>query len=147
MKISGGGNALVFPDGSVMSSAATGVGGGTITGVNAGAGLSGGGTAGGVTLGIANGGVTNALLGANSVANTNIADGSISPTKISGTGATLGANNFTGSQNIAGNLNLTANGSVTAFGGTFVGLGGGIFGRDTLTSGALAEVSFTCIGN
>ena len=42
VKISGGGNALVFPDGSVMSSAATGVGGGTITGVNAGAGLSGG---------------------------------------------------------------------------------------------------------
>jgi hypothetical protein len=50
VKISGGGNALVFPDGTVMSSATTGVGGGTITGVNAGTGLSGGGTTGGVTL-------------------------------------------------------------------------------------------------
>jgi hypothetical protein len=50
VKISGGGNALVFPDGTVMSSAATGVGGGTITGVTAGTGLSGGGTTGGVTL-------------------------------------------------------------------------------------------------
>jgi hypothetical protein len=50
VKISGGGNALVFPDGSVMSSAATGVGGGTITGVKAGTGLSGGGTAGSVAL-------------------------------------------------------------------------------------------------
>ena len=50
LKISGGGSALVFPDGSVMSSAAMGVGGGTITGVNAGTGLSGGGTSGGVTL-------------------------------------------------------------------------------------------------
>jgi len=50
VKISGSGNALVFPDGSVMSSAATGVGGGTITGVSAGTGLSGGGTTGGVVL-------------------------------------------------------------------------------------------------
>jgi hypothetical protein len=50
VKISGGGNALVFPDGTVMSSAATGVGGGTITGVTAGTGLTGGGTAGGVVL-------------------------------------------------------------------------------------------------
>lgn len=49
-KITGAGNALIFPDGSVMSSAATGVGGGTITGVTAGTGLSGGGTSGGVTL-------------------------------------------------------------------------------------------------
>src|SRR5713101_929600 len=50
LKISGGGNALVFADGSVMSSAATGVGGGTITGVTAGTGLTGGGTAGSVAL-------------------------------------------------------------------------------------------------
>src|SRR5260370_38633251 len=52
LKLSGGGNALIFPDGSVMSSATTGVGGGTITGVTAGAGLAGGGTVGGVTLAI-----------------------------------------------------------------------------------------------
>jgi trimeric autotransporter adhesin len=51
IKLSGGG-AVIFPDGSVMSRAATGVGGGTITSVTAGAGLTGGGTAGGVTLGI-----------------------------------------------------------------------------------------------
>src|SRR5713101_1033013 len=50
LKISGVGNALVFPDGSVMGSAATGVGGGTITGVTAGTGLTGGGTAGSVAL-------------------------------------------------------------------------------------------------
>jgi hypothetical protein len=50
LRISGTGNALVFPDGSVMSSAASGVGGGTITGVIAGSGLTGGGTSGNVTL-------------------------------------------------------------------------------------------------
>ena len=50
VKISGGGNALVFPDGTVMTSAGAGTNGGTITGVTAGAGLSGGGTAGSVAL-------------------------------------------------------------------------------------------------
>src|SRR4029077_1107683 len=108
LKISGGGNALVFPDGSVMSGAATGVGGGTITGVTAGTGLTGGGTTGGVTLNIANGGITNALLAANSVTNANIADDSLSPAKITGTAATLGANSFMGSQTIAGTGNFVA---------------------------------------
>jgi hypothetical protein len=50
IKISGGGNALVFPDGTVMTSAGAGTNGGTITGVTAGSGLSGGGTAGSVVL-------------------------------------------------------------------------------------------------
>jgi hypothetical protein len=50
LKLSGAGNAIIFPNGTVMSSAAMGVGGGTITGVTAGTGLSGGGNAGGVTL-------------------------------------------------------------------------------------------------
>jgi hypothetical protein len=50
VKISGVGSALVFPDGTVMTSAGAGANGGTITGVTAGAGLSGGGTSGGVTL-------------------------------------------------------------------------------------------------
>jgi hypothetical protein len=106
LKISGGGNALVFPDGSVMSSAATGVGGGTITGVMAGTGLTGGGTTGGVALNIASGGITNALLGANSVTNANIADGSLSQTKIAGVAATLGPNSFTGNQSIIGSLGI-----------------------------------------
>jgi hypothetical protein len=50
IKISGAGNALVFPDGTVVTSAGAGTNGGTITSVTAGTGLSGGGTAGGVTL-------------------------------------------------------------------------------------------------
>jgi hypothetical protein len=116
IKISGGGNALVFPDGTVMSSAATGVGGGTITGVTAGAGLSGGGTAGGIALSVPNGGITNSMLANNSVTNANIADGSLSPAKVTGTAATLGANSFTGNQDVTGNL--TATGTATATGMT-----------------------------
>jgi hypothetical protein len=50
VRITGLGNSLVFPDGSVMTSAGAGTNGGTITAVNAGAGLVGGGTAGSVTL-------------------------------------------------------------------------------------------------
>jgi len=101
LMLSGAGNAIVFSDGTVQSTAAKGTGGGTITGVTAGTGLSGGGTSGGVTLSIANGGVTNALLAPNSVSNANIADGSLSPAKISGGGfATLGANNFVGNQGV-----------------------------------------------
>ncbi len=50
VKITGLGNALVFPDGTVMTSAGAGTNGGTITGVTAGAGLVGGGSAGNVTL-------------------------------------------------------------------------------------------------
>ncbi len=59
LQISGAGNALIFPDGTVMSSAGSGggVAGGTITGVTAGTGLSGGGSVGNVTLSLAVGNV------------------------------------------------------------------------------------------
>ncbi len=108
VKISGGGNALVFPDGTVMSSAATGVGGGTITGVTAGAGLSGGGTTGGVTLSVPNGGITNGLLAAGAVSDANVAaNAAIAPSKIAGTAATLGVNNFAGNQVVNGDLTIS----------------------------------------
>ncbi len=100
---------IMFPDGSTQTTASAG---GTITGVTAGTGLTGGGTTGGVTLGIASGGVTNALLGANSVTNANIADGSLSPAKITGIAATLGPNSFIGDQSITGNVGI---GGISSF--------------------------------
>ena len=106
VKLSGVGNAIIFPDNTVMSTATPGVGGGTITGVTPGTGLTGGGTVGGVSLGIANGGIVNSMLAANSVSNANIADGSLSPGKITGTAATLGGNTFTGTQTINGNVGI-----------------------------------------
>lgn len=90
VKVSGAGSGISFPDGTWMGSAATGM----ITGVMAGTGLTGGGTSGSVTLGVANSGITNAMLAANSVTNADIADGSLSPSKTTGTAATLGANAF-----------------------------------------------------
>jgi hypothetical protein len=54
LRVSGSGNAIIFADGSVLSSAQSGVGGGTITGVTAGAGLTGGGSSGNVTLSVSN---------------------------------------------------------------------------------------------
>jgi hypothetical protein len=46
------GNGIVFPDGSLQTTAAFNGGGGTITGVTAGSGLTGGGTSGNVTVGV-----------------------------------------------------------------------------------------------
>jgi len=85
---------------------------GTVTGVTAGdSSITVGGTAAAPTVAVASGGITNAKLGANSVTNSNIADGSLNPAKIAGTAATLGGNTFTGNQSITGNL--TASGTVT----------------------------------
>jgi len=128
VKISGVGSALTFPDGTVMTSAGAGTNGGTITGVTAGTGLMGGGTSGGVTLNIANGGITNALLGANSVSNANILDGSLSPAKITGIGATLGSNSFMGSQTIAGTGDFVAS----------VANGASLVGYNPLITGAIS---------
>src|SRR5260370_517212 len=114
-----GGRGGVFRGGRVMRSGGGGKNGGTITGVTAGGGLSGGGNSGGVTLGIANGGVTNAMLATNSVNSVNIADGSLSPAKITGTAATLAANSFIASQMInSGGTALTANGNAVGVFGT-----------------------------
>jgi hypothetical protein len=91
--------------------------GGTITGVSAGAGLAGGGTSGNVSLSIPTSGVTATMLAPNSVTNAAIADGSLNPAKITGTAATLGANNFIGNQTVTGNA--TASGTITGGQGVF----------------------------
>jgi len=71
---------------------------GTVTGVTAGdSSITIGGTAAAPTVAVASNGITNA----------NIADGSISPAKITGTAATLGGNSFTGDQSITGGVTAT----------------------------------------
>ena len=89
-----------------------GVGSG-VTSVSAGdASIAIGGTVTVPTIEISNGGVTSAKLAPNAVTSVNIADGSLAPSKITGTAATLGNNTFTGSQTIQ--QNLTVSGSLTS---------------------------------
>jgi hypothetical protein len=103
LKITGTGNALIFPDGTVLSTANASLGGGTITGVTAGTGLSGGGASGGVTLNIASNSCAAGL------AMTGL------PLTCSAF-ATLGANTFAGNQSVTGTSGVVAAGvGATAF--------------------------------
>ena len=91
--------------------------GGTVTSIAAGTGLSAS-PASPITISVANGGIGSDQLAASAVTTAKIADetivnadiapgAGISPNKIAGTAAILGANAFTASQSIAGSLSLT----------------------------------------
>jgi hypothetical protein len=71
---------IKFPDGSTQTTAAAG--GGDITEVNAGTGLTGGATSGAATLGIVAGGVTALELATNAVTTAKLADASVTNVKI-----------------------------------------------------------------
>jgi len=75
---------IKFPDGTLQTTAATGGGGGDITGVTAGAGLTGGGASGDVTVSVATGGITSTMIFDGTVANADVsATAAIAGTKIS----------------------------------------------------------------
>lgn len=65
-------------------------GGGTITGVTAGAGLSGGGTSGNVTLSVASGGITGAMIQDGAVGTADLANSAVTKAKLAAGGGTNG---------------------------------------------------------
>ncbi len=97
--LSAGTNVTITPSGNTLTIAASGGGGGTITGVTTGTGLTGGGTSGSVTVGIANGGVgtvqladgavTGAKIGSGQLGAAQLADNSVTTAKIQDGAVTL----------------------------------------------------------
>ena len=85
-----------------------GTGGGTITGVTAGTGLTGGGTSGTVSVGISPGGVNTTELAANAVTTVKLADGSVTNVKI----ADVAGSKITGSITTATILGTNVTGPV-----------------------------------
>lgn len=124
-----------FPDGSTQLTAATGGGGGTITGVTAGTGLTGGGTTGAVTVGIAASGVGSNELAASAVTNAKIASNAVTATKIATGEVVKSINSLKDNVTLAAgtNITITPSGSTLTIASTG---GGGIQNQTTLQNGA-----------
>lgn len=122
-----GSNVTITPSGNDLTISATGGGGGTVTQVNTGAGLTGGPITTTGTISIANDGITTAMLQNNSVTSSKIADGTITTNDLADNSitsgkiadATITANDIATTQvvksinSLKDNVNLVAGSNIT----------------------------------
>ncbi|MDP2362138.1 MAG: hypothetical protein Q8M94_00045, partial [Ignavibacteria bacterium] len=120
-----GSNVSITPSGNTLTiSSSGGTGGGDITAVYAGTGLTGGGTTGDVTLSVANDGITNTMLQNNSVNSSKINDGTINAVDIGSSQIVKSVNTLKDNVGIIGgsNINIGASGNDIIISSTAGGL-------------------------
>jgi trimeric autotransporter adhesin len=151
--LAAGSNVTITPSGQTLTIAATpGGGGGDITAVAAGSGLSGGGTSGDVTLSVAASGISSTMLADNSVINSKVASG-ISYSKLSGAPTALPPNGAAGG-GLAGtypnpSLDTNSVGSAQIVDSSITSADVGFnYAASTAKGGAATELACSgCVGN
>ncbi|HSW54266.1 MAG TPA: hypothetical protein VLH59_04190 [Ignavibacteriaceae bacterium] len=121
-----GSNITITPSGNNLTISATGGGGGTVTQVNTGAGLTGGPITTTGTISVANGGITTVMLGDNSVTSAKIVDATITAADIGSAQVVKSLNSIKDNVNlVAGsNITITPSGQNITIASTSGGVGG-----------------------
>ena len=121
-----GTNITITPTGNDLTISATGGGGGTVTQINTGAGLTGGPITTTGTISVDNSGITNTMLQNNAVTSTKILDGTITAGDIGSTQVVKSLNSIEDNVNLVGgtNITITPSGQEITISSTAGGMGG-----------------------
>ena len=121
-----GSNITITPTGNDLTISAAGGGGGTVTLINTGAGLTGGPITTTGTISVENNGITNTMLQNNAVTSTKILDGTIAAGDIGATQVVKSLNSIKDNVNLVGgtNITITPSGQDITISSTAGGMGG-----------------------